>query len=83
MPTKDTFISCEITQQFFRSKSPAYFNEVENLTSYYLENSGKITAKQITSIYLSPQDPDYFQAGDRPVALYLYSLELEKSNINF
>ena len=31
-------------------------------------------ADQITAIYLSPQDPDYFKAKDKPVALYRYQL---------
>ncbi|MGA1625006.1 MAG: DUF6816 family protein [Prochlorothrix sp.] len=35
-----------------------------------------ISATQLTAIYLSPQDPDYFKAGDRPVALYQYHLDL-------
>jgi hypothetical protein len=33
-----------------------------------------ITADQITAIYLSPQDPQYFQAQSTPVALYRYHL---------
>jgi hypothetical protein len=45
-----------------------------------------ITADQITAIYLSPQDPDYFKtlvsdnplSGPRPVALYRYSMEFRK-----
>lgn len=35
-----------------------------------------IVADQYTAIYLSPQDPNYFQAGNTPVALYRYQLEL-------
>ncbi len=80
--SKDNFITCELTQQFFRRNTPAYFNQVETISSYHLVNSAQITAEQITAIYLSPQDPDYFQAGDRPVALYRYSLELEKYDNN-
>ena len=38
----------------------------------------KIEAEQITAIYLSPQDPDYFTAAGRPVALYRYELILDK-----
>jgi hypothetical protein len=42
-----------------------------------------IVANQVTAIYLSPQDPDYFKtltgdsplSGPRPVALYRYRLE--------
>ena len=32
------------------------------------------SADQITAIYLSPQDPDYFKAKGQPVALYRYQL---------
>jgi hypothetical protein len=35
-----------------------------------------IEADQVTAVYLSPQDADYFKALDRPVALYRYRLEL-------
>ncbi len=35
-----------------------------------------IVADQYTAIYLSPQDPDYFQAIGSPVALYRYRLRL-------
>lgn len=39
------------------------------------ESRPAITADQVTAIYLSPQDPDFFRADDRPVALYRYRLE--------
>ena len=35
-----------------------------------------IEANQITAIYLSPQDPNYFLVANHPVALYRYQLEL-------
>ena len=76
----DNFISCEITQQLFQGETMIYLNEVETTTDYHHiidNNRGEIIeANQITAIYLSPQDPDYFLAGDRPVALYRYQLEL-------
>ena len=76
----DNFISCEITQQLFQGETMIYLNEVETTTDYHHiidENRGEIIeANQITAIYLSPQDPDYFLASDRPVALYRYQLEL-------
>jgi hypothetical protein len=40
--------------------------------------SQQIEAEQITAIYLSPQDPDYFKAAGHPVALYRYHLQLNK-----
>jgi hypothetical protein len=36
-----------------------------------------IVADQYTAIYLSPQDPNYFEAIGTPVALYRYRLELK------
>ena len=44
-----------------------------------------ITADQITAIYLSPQDEQYFQAQEKPVALYRYRLLFfprDKDNVN-
>lgn len=77
-PAPDRFIGTEITNQFFRGTSIPYFNQVETTTSYQLISSPslKVEATQITAIYLSPQDPDYFKALDKPVAMYRYKLEL-------
>ena len=75
-PNKNTFITTEVFQQFFRGGRPTvYLNEVENTTAYHLEQD-HIVADQITAVYLSPQDPDYFKAIEQPVALYRYGLEL-------
>ncbi len=76
--TKDNFIGSEITQQLFRSPSQIYLNEVETTTNYQLLNEHKITANQVTAIYLSPQDPNYLKTLGKPVALYYYQLELIK-----
>ncbi|MEB3342242.1 DUF6816 family protein [Okeania sp.] len=76
----DNFISSEITQQVFQSETMIYLNEVETTTDYHHiidEKRGEIIeANQITAIYLSPRDPDYFSVVNRPVALYRYQLEL-------
>jgi hypothetical protein len=77
IPGDAQFITSEVTQQLFRSPERLYLNEVETTSSYKLLDSEHISAEQITAIYLSPQDPDYFTAGDRPVALYRYHLDLE------
>lgn len=75
-PDSDTFITTEVFQQFFRGGRPSvYLNEVENTTAYHFEQD-HIKADQITAVYLSPQDPDYFKAINQPVALYRYGLEL-------
>ncbi|MEL7418656.1 MAG: DUF6816 family protein [Cyanobacteria bacterium J06555_3] len=79
IPASDRFIATEVTQQLFRSPERLYLNEVETTSSYRLVDLEHITAEQITAIYLSPQDPDYFTAGDRPVALYHYHLDLIRS----
>lgn len=75
-PNTRTFVATELTNQVFRFRRQVYVNDVETTTAYQLQNDGSITADQITAIYLSPQDPDYFRAGDRPVALYRYQLTL-------
>ena len=74
VPSDKEFMATEVTQQLFRSPQRLYLNEVETTSDYHLLDSGNIEAEQITAIYLSPQDPDYFTAGDRPVALYRYRL---------
>lgn len=83
-PNSEQFITTEVFQQQFRSNSQLYFNQVETTTAYQHISTAHsdepaIVADQITAVYLSPQDPDYFKAsrlGDaRPVALYRYRLE--------
>jgi len=59
-----------------------YLNLVETTTKYELINPDYIQGKQVTAIYLSPQDPDYFIAFDLPVALYYYTLDLHKKMSN-
>jgi hypothetical protein len=78
MPTAEQFVATEVSQQVFRQKTQLYFNEVETTTAYSRLSSSptRIQADQITAIYLSPQDANYFKTGDRPVALYRYQLEL-------
>lgn len=75
-PAPDEFITTEVAQQIFRSQGKIYLNEVETTTAYQYRDDRMIQADQVTAIYLSPQDPDYFQALSRPVALYRYRLEL-------
>ncbi len=77
-PNSQEFLTTEITQQLFQRPTSIYLNEVETTTDYQLINANKVTAKQVTAIYLSPEDPDYFKAINRPVAIYEYELILEK-----
>ncbi len=71
------FITTEVFQQLFKGSSLPYFNSVESTTVYHKlpTSNPAIEADQVTAVYLSPQDPDYFAAGSRPVALYRYRLE--------
>jgi hypothetical protein len=77
-PNDQQFVATEITQQIFRNDPEIYLNTVETTTSYQLLDSNKIIANQITAIYLSPKDPNYFRVGNRPVALYRYDLQLKR-----
>jgi hypothetical protein len=76
----DKFITCEVFQQFFKGGTRPYFNSVESTTAYQklLTSNPVIVADQVTAVYLSPQDPKYFAAGSRPVALYRYRLEFKR-----
>lgn len=76
-PDPEEFITTEIFQQGFRGTAQPYFNQVETTTAYrhQADQTPAITADQITAIYLSPQDPNYFKASETPVALYRYRLE--------
>jgi hypothetical protein len=91
-PNPDRFITTELFQQVFRGTDQPYLNQVETTTDYHFQTvptlpigadpAAVIVADQITAIYLSPSDPNYFKAGETPVALYRYKLEffaLQKS----
>ena len=71
------FITTEVFQQLFKGGSHPYLNSVESTTAYKpLSRSNQtIEANQVTAVYLSSQDPDYFKAVNKPVALYRYRLE--------
>lgn len=71
------FTTTEVFQQEFRGAGQVYLNTVETTTAYTQtgERDRPILADQMTAIYLSPQDPNYFKAKNRPVALYRYRLE--------
>ncbi|MGD1928493.1 MAG: DUF6816 family protein [Leptolyngbyaceae cyanobacterium] len=77
-PQADTFVTTEVFQQVFRGTAQPYVNEVETTTAYHQVRTGEgiVEADQVTAIYLSPQDPDYFKARNQPVALYRYQLQL-------
>ena len=87
-PAPTRFIATEVSNQVFRGTSQPYFNQVETTTAYQLVRpaldssntlrSPTIEADQVTAVYLSPQDADYFKALDRPVALYRYRLDLSR-----
>ena len=74
------FITCEVFQQLFKGGYRPYFNRVESTTAYQKipTSHPDILADQFTAVYPSPQDPEYFAAGSRPVALYRYRLEFQK-----
>ncbi|BAY84245.1 hypothetical protein NIES267_37410 [Calothrix parasitica NIES-267] len=82
--TEDTsdgrFIATEVFQQIFKGSSLPYINSVESTTAYrQLSTSSPsnpaIEGNQVTAVYLSSQDPNYFKAINKPVALYKYRLE--------
>jgi hypothetical protein len=81
-PNPNNFIAAELSQQIFSSDTQIYFNTVETTTNYQFSSTPtpNIAATQITAIYLSPQDPEYFRARNRPVALYKYHLDLTNKN---
>ncbi len=81
-PSDSEFVSSELYQQFFSSEAQVYLNQVENTIAYHLKSMDppSIEADQVTAIYLSPQDPDYFETQAQPVTLYRYQLQFEKKN---
>lgn len=81
-PDATHFVSTEFFQQFFQVPRKPYKNQVEITTAYQLQPDGRVTADQLTAVYLNPPHPKAYLAGDRPVALYRYQLEFEKKTTN-
>ncbi|MEX0271825.1 DUF6816 family protein [Leptolyngbyaceae cyanobacterium UHCC 1019] len=77
-PDPDRFIASELFQQFFQAPEKPYKNQVETTTAYTHQPDGSVTADQFTAVYLNPPHPKAFVAGDRPVALYRYTLGFTK-----
>jgi hypothetical protein len=78
VPAPDEFIATEMIAQQFRGAGVPYSNQVEITTHYlYCPEQGTIQGHQYSGVYLSPQDPDYLLAVNRPVALYHYRLTLQ------
>ncbi len=79
MSAEHEFVSSELYLQEFSGPTQIFFNRVENTVSYRLVSTKplRIKADQMTAIYLSPQDPDYFKAWQQPVALYRYRMNFE------
>ncbi|MEO1762323.1 MAG: DUF6816 family protein [Cyanobacteria bacterium J06629_18] len=78
--TDGRFIATEEFQQIFKGGSRPYINSVESTTAYrqlsaLSSSNPAIEGNQVTAVYLSPQDPNYFKAINKPVALYKYRLE--------
>ncbi|MEA5592801.1 DUF6816 family protein [Rivularia sp. UHCC 0363] len=78
--TNGKFIATEVFQQLFKGGSRPYLNSVESTTAYRKlsttsTSNPTIEANQVTAVYLSSQDPDYFKAANKPVALYRYRLQ--------
>ncbi len=76
-PDETEFLTTELSSQQFTNQGQQYLNQVETTTAYQHLENGAIAAEQITAIYLSPQDPDYFQTQNQPIALYRYQLTLQ------
>lgn len=79
--TPDKYITAEVFQQLFKGAKNPYFNIVESTTAYSQQPTPypAIIADQVTAVYPSPQDPNYFKALRRPVALYRYKLEFSST----
>jgi hypothetical protein len=77
------FVTTEVFQQLFKGSSRPYLNSVESTTAYHkvIADNPAIEADQVTAVYLSPQDPNYFIAGSRPVALYRYHLQFVPAQV--
>jgi hypothetical protein len=68
--------STERSRRSLSYRADSELVELHAEVSASLSPSSAIEADQVTAVYLSPQDSDYFKAQARPVALYRYRLQL-------
>jgi hypothetical protein len=70
--TTTAYYGGEVSEE--RSEEKGVRSEEESRKREEVSTS-TIVADQMTAVYLSSQDPDYFKTGETPVALYRYRLE--------
>ena len=65
--TDGRFIATEVFQQIFKGGTRPYINSVESTTAYRQLSASSpsnpaIEGNQVTAVYLSSQEPNYFKA---------------------
>jgi len=73
-----TFVASELLRQVLLGVRQADVRDYEVINVYTLQGDGRVTGAQRTCIYLEPRDQLYFNARGRAVAVYDYSLRLER-----
>eukprot|EP01024_Parvocaulis_polyphysoides_P020164 TRINITY_DN19322_c1_g2_i1.p1 TRINITY_DN19322_c1_g2~~TRINITY_DN19322_c1_g2_i1.p1 ORF type:complete len:334 (-),score=41.60 TRINITY_DN19322_c1_g2_i1:29-1030(-) len=72
------FGSYELYRQVNQAKNQGYIGDYLVSNFYRLENENQIQIQQKVSAFLQPQDPLFFEVGDRAVAEYSYSINMQR-----
>jgi hypothetical protein len=73
-----TFVTSELARQVLVAVRDVQVTDYEVINEYRLVAPGKIEGRQRSLLYLQPQDPNYFKAGNRAVAVYDYTFTMTR-----
>jgi hypothetical protein len=73
-----TFVTSELARQVLVAVRDVQVTDYEVMNEYRLVAPGKIEGRQRSLLYLQPQDPNYFKAFNRAVAVYDYTFTMTR-----
>jgi hypothetical protein len=74
----NVFVTSELARQVLIAVRDVQVTDYEVINEYRLVGQGKIEGRQRSLLYLQPQDPNYFRAGNKAVAVYDYVFTMSR-----
>ena len=74
----DSFLTSVLYRQVLLGVRQADVLDYEVISSYSLQNPGRVQGRERVALYLDPRHPLFFNAGGRSVGVLDYELELER-----
>ncbi|KAG7671449.1 hypothetical protein NADE_000913 [Nannochloris sp. 'desiccata'] len=74
------FVTSELARQVLVAVRDVQVTDYEVINEYRLIAPGKIEGRQRSLLYLTPQDPNYFRAGNKAVTMYDYAFTMTRES---